>query len=81
MKTASSLRGARLSEQELAVLRQVALGRQTDEIAEVLFLSPHTIRSHVKNGMKKLGARNRTHAVAMALARGLIQYEREREAG
>jgi DNA-binding CsgD family transcriptional regulator len=74
-------RGARLSDQEVAVLREVALGRRTDEIATRLFLSPHTVRSHVKNGLKKLGARNRTHAVAIALARGLIEYKPEREAG
>jgi DNA-binding CsgD family transcriptional regulator len=66
---------ARLSEKEVAVLREIALGRETDEIAELLFVSPHTVRSHVKNGMRKLRARTRAHAVAIALARGLIEVE------
>jgi DNA-binding CsgD family transcriptional regulator len=73
--------GMWLSDKEIAVLRELALGRQTDEIAEVLYLSPHTVRSHVKNGMKKLGARNRAHAVAIALSAGAIEYEPERDAG
>ena len=72
-----------LSDKEVAVLREVALGRDTDEIAAILFVSPHTVRTHVKNGMRKLRARNRAHAVAVALHKGLIEFESEpeREAG
>jgi DNA-binding CsgD family transcriptional regulator len=70
-----------LSEKEASVLRELALGRPTEEIAELLFVSPHTVRSHVKNAMKKLGARNRAHAVAIAIRSGLIAFEPEREVG
>jgi DNA-binding CsgD family transcriptional regulator len=70
-----------LSDKELAVVREIARGRETDEIAELLFLSPHTVRSHVKNGMKKLGARNRAHAVAIAIHRGLIDVAPDADTG
>src|SRR3954468_15583750 len=69
-----------LSDKEIAVLREISLGRETDEIAVLLYVSPHTVRTHVKNGMRKLRARNRAHAVAIALARGLIKYEPDRQA-
>ena len=70
--------GPRLSEKEVAVLREIALGRETDEIAAILIVSPHTVRSHVKNGMRKLRARTRAQAVAIALARGLIEVDAHR---
>ena len=61
-----------LSERELAVLGQLARGLLTEEVASEMFLSPHTIRSHVKAAMRKLGARTRAHAVAIALTAGAI---------
>ena len=66
-------RTARLSGQELSVLRALAQGSSTEEIAERLVVSPHTVRTHVKNGMRKLGARTRAHAVAIALSDGAIE--------
>jgi DNA-binding CsgD family transcriptional regulator len=78
---ARSVPEARLSDKEIAVLREVALGRETDEIARLLFVSPHTVRTHVKNGMRKLRARTRAHAVAIALARGLIEAEPKSRTG
>jgi DNA-binding CsgD family transcriptional regulator len=69
-------RTARLSGKERSVLRELARGHTTDEIAGTLFVSPHTVRTHVKNGMRKLEARTRAHAVAIALAEGAIEYER-----
>jgi DNA-binding CsgD family transcriptional regulator len=74
------VRALALSDKEIAVLREIAVGRETDEIAALLYVSPHTVRTHVKNGMRKLQARNRAHAVAIALARGLIKYEPPPEA-
>ena len=67
-----AVRAQRLSERERAVLAELAKGNVTEEIAELLVLSPHTIRSHVKAAMRKLGARTRAHAVAIALASGVI---------
>jgi DNA-binding NarL/FixJ family response regulator len=65
-------RTARLSERELDVLAGLARGLMTEDVAAEMFLSPHTIRSHVKAAMRKLGAKTRTHAVAIALAAGAI---------
>jgi DNA-binding CsgD family transcriptional regulator len=64
-----------LSGKELAVLHWLARGYTTDEAAELLFVSPHTVRTHVKNGMRKLGAKTRAHAVAIALTKGAIEVE------
>ena len=65
-------RSAGLTDRELAVLSHLAEGRPTDEIAKLLCVSPHTIRSRVKVVLRKLGARNREHAVAIALTEGAI---------
>jgi DNA-binding CsgD family transcriptional regulator len=70
-------RTVRLSSAELSVLRELARGQRTDDIASQFFVSPHTVRSHVKNSMRKLGARNRAHAVAIALSEGAIEYSEE----
>jgi DNA-binding CsgD family transcriptional regulator len=66
-------RARRLSRRERAVLAELARGHATEEIAGALVLSPHTIRSHVKAAMRKLGARTRAHAVAIAIATGAIE--------
>jgi DNA-binding CsgD family transcriptional regulator len=70
-------RTSRLSEKERAVLRELARGHSTDETAQVLSVSPHTVRTHIKNGLRKLGARTRAHAVAIALSEGVIEYDPE----
>jgi DNA-binding CsgD family transcriptional regulator len=66
-------RATRLSQRERAVLGELANGYATEQIAESLVLSPHTVRSHVKTAMRKLGARTRAHAVAIALTTGAIE--------
>jgi DNA-binding NarL/FixJ family response regulator len=65
----------RLSAKERMVLGGLARGHSTEEIAEELNVSPHTIRTHVKNLMRKLDARTRAQAVAIALSEGAIDYE------
>jgi DNA-binding CsgD family transcriptional regulator len=72
---AARRRTARLSAKERSVLRELARGRSTEQIAEVLVVSPHTVRSHIKNGMRKVDARTRAHAVAIALSEGAIEFE------
>jgi DNA-binding CsgD family transcriptional regulator len=62
----------RLSGKERLVLAELARGNSTDEIGVVLSVSPHTVRTHVKNLMRKLGARTRAHAVAIALSERAI---------
>ena len=68
-------RTKRLSGKERSVLRELARGHSTEQIAEVLIVSPHTVRTHIKNGMRKLEARTRAHAVAIALSEGAIEFE------
>jgi DNA-binding CsgD family transcriptional regulator len=62
-----------LSEREIECLTWAALGRTDAEIGSVLNRSPTTARFHMDNAVRKLGARNRTQAVAIAIQRGLIQ--------
>ena len=61
-----------LSARELEVLALVARGLSTRSIARELFVTPNTVRSHVTSILDKLRARNRPHAVAIALSAGLI---------
>jgi DNA-binding CsgD family transcriptional regulator len=56
-----------LSEGERRVLALVAAGASTEEIGSSLNVSPHTVRTHVRNLMKKLDAQSRAHAVAIAM--------------
>ena len=62
-----------LTEREVEVLRHVAEGRRNRDIAEKLFISEETVKVHVKHIMDKLGASDRTQAVAIAVRRGIIQ--------
>ena len=62
----------RLSGRELEVLRLLAAGRANREIAGDLFLSPHTVKKHVTHILDKLGAGNRTEAVARGRDLGLL---------
>jgi DNA-binding NarL/FixJ family response regulator len=64
-----------LTDREREVMTLVATGLQTGDVAERLFLSPETIKSHVQNAMGKLGAHTRAHAVAIALVTGQIAWE------
>jgi DNA-binding NarL/FixJ family response regulator len=61
-----------LTPREVGVLRLVAHGNANKEIAAQLSLTEETVKSHVRNIMAKLGAKDRTHAVAIALKRGII---------
>ncbi len=54
------------------MLELSARGLTADGVAEELFLSVETVRTHTRNAIKKLGARNRLHAVVIALSAGVI---------
>ena len=69
----------RLSEKERGVLGELARGLSTEQIAERMVVSPHTVRTHIKNGMRKLDAHTRAHAVAIALSEGAIEYSPGRD--
>lgn len=64
-----------LTAREGEVLGLVAQGFTTREIAERLVVSPTTVDSHIRSAMDRLGARNRVHAVALALARGEVTVQ------
>ena len=60
-----------LTPREREVVRYVALGRSTPQIASELSLSPATVRSHVRNAMVKVSAHTRAQLVALVLGEGL----------
>jgi DNA-binding NarL/FixJ family response regulator len=66
--------GSRLTEREAEVLRLVATGLTTKQIAAKLVLSPRTVESHVQNTLRKLHLRNRVELARYALERGLTDH-------
>jgi DNA-binding NarL/FixJ family response regulator len=62
-----------LTAREIDVLRFIAAGNRNRDIAERLFISEETVKVHVKHIMEKLGATDRTQAVAIGVRRGIIQ--------
>ena len=62
-----------LSEREVEVLLQVAAGNANKKIADHLNISEETVKAHMKNILAKLAANDRTHAVTIALKRGIIE--------
>ena len=58
------------------MLALVADGRSTEEAADALSLSPHTVRTHLRNVMRKLEASSRAHAVAIAMREAAIDMYR-----
>ncbi len=62
-----------LSDREAQVLRLVALGHTTQQIAEQLFLSVRTVETYKSRGLEKLGLRGRAELVQYALDSGLLQ--------
>ena len=61
-----------LTQRERDVLRLLADGMSNEEIGKSLFISPETVRTHVRKAMAKLDADTRTQAVATALRQSLI---------
>jgi DNA-binding NarL/FixJ family response regulator len=70
--TSPRIRGSGLSEREREVLRLVAEGLPTKQIALSLSISERTVKFHVNSIFHKLGADNRAQAVALAAQRGLL---------
>jgi DNA-binding NarL/FixJ family response regulator len=62
-----------LTPREIQVLRQISGGNRNRDIADKLFISEETVKVHIKHIMEKLGARDRTQAIAIAVRRGIIQ--------
>lgn len=61
-----------LTEREIEVLREVAAGNANKLVAAHLRISEETVKAHMKSILSKLGANDRTHAVTIALKRGII---------
>jgi DNA-binding NarL/FixJ family response regulator len=62
-----------LTGREVEILRQLAGGNRNRDIAERLFIAEETVKAHIKHIMAKLGANDRTQAVAIGVRRGIIQ--------
>jgi DNA-binding NarL/FixJ family response regulator len=62
-----------LTTREVEVLRKVAEGNRNRDIGELLFISEETVKVHVKHIMDKLGAKDRTQAISIAVRRGIIE--------
>ena len=62
-----------LTDREVEVLNQIAGGNRNRDIADRLFISEETVKVHIKHIMEKLGASDRTQAVAIGVRRGIIQ--------
>jgi DNA-binding NarL/FixJ family response regulator len=63
-----------LSAREISVLRLIAAGMQNRRIGEELNISEQTVKSRIKNILAKLNARDRSHAVVLAMRRGFIDH-------
>ncbi len=61
-----------LSQRELEVLKLIVEGRSNPEIAAVLYLSPNTVKTHVRGIMNKLAVDDRVQAAVVALRSGLV---------
>jgi DNA-binding NarL/FixJ family response regulator len=62
-----------LTPREIDVLRLIASGNANKEVAGQLSIGEETVKSHVTNILEKLGANDRTHAVTLAVKRGIIE--------
>jgi len=62
-----------ISAREIEVLKCVARGESNNEIAVHLHIAETTVKAHMKNILLKLDAKDRTHAVMVALKRGILQ--------
>lgn len=64
-----------LSDREVEVLQLVADGRSTEDIASELYLSPHTVKNHLRHLMEKLHVHTKLQAVVTALRAGIISID------
>lgn len=72
-KLADHVASETLTPRQEEVLRGVAEGKSNLEIAKALFVSEGTVKAHVKAILQKLGARDRTQAITIAIRRGLVR--------
>jgi len=73
VKLAEHIAADALTPRQEEVLRHVADGKSNLEIAETIFISEGTVKAHVRAILRKLGARDRTQAMVVAIKRGLVR--------
>ena len=61
-----------LSERETEVLKMLSMGKNYKDVAEEIYLSPHTVKTHIKNIYSKLHVKNRAEAIYKAIKQKLI---------
>jgi len=61
-----------LTVREIEVIREVAAGNRNRDIADALHISEETVKVHMKHILDKLGAKDRTQAITIAMRRGII---------
>jgi DNA-binding CsgD family transcriptional regulator len=71
----------RLTPRETEILQRMADGLTQDEIAAILGISRHTLRTHVQNVLTKLRVRSRLEALAEAVRYGKVKLEAEDQVG
>lgn len=65
---------AKITHREKEVLIEIAKGHSNKEISQLLFISEHTVKNHVRSILDKMNVKSRTHAVSKALAMGIISH-------
>jgi DNA-binding NarL/FixJ family response regulator len=73
----ATARVPQLSPREREIMHLMAEGMTAEQIGDEASVSVETVRTHVRNVIRKLQARNRVHAIAIALERGEIQLEEQ----
>lgn len=66
-----------LSQREVDVMKLMARGYNNRQIADLLFISEHTVKVHIRNIFRKIGVADRTNAVLWAIERGLVLKDKE----
>ncbi|MEW6555425.1 MAG: response regulator transcription factor [Actinomycetota bacterium] len=66
-----------LSQREVDVIKLMTRGYSNRQIADILFISEHTVKVHIRNIFRKIGVVDRTNAVLWALERGVVLKDRE----
>jgi two-component system nitrate/nitrite response regulator NarL len=75
------LMASTLTRREREVLELLAAGATSDQLAEELSLSPHTVRTHIQNIMSKLQVHSRLEAATFAVRNGIVFAGKDRLAG
>lgn len=64
---------SQLTAREREILQMLAQGHRNEQVAEALHISPHTVQTHIRNVLAKLGAHSKLEAVAIGMRSGVVQ--------